>query len=223
MFSYDQEVPSEDSFEGLTSGDENDEETFRYVNDDEYQDIRFDPKIPVSDHESDDEPSTRGCNDQYDTDDENISAAAEQNDCVPRTELEEAYWCKCSNCVTMESEIECYCCQESSLIFESVLKETNKCVTELNVFRKMIEETEVLEVQSFGQKGVCRDMEGKIKPESLRHIAYGTFLQICSLRFIGKGRRYVLPSCVVKRIRELYPSPDGHYVDFKEGAINSRV
>ena len=47
----------------------------------------------MSDHESDDEPSTRGCNDQYDTDDENISAAAEQNDCVPRTELEEPYWC----------------------------------------------------------------------------------------------------------------------------------
>ena len=85
----------------------------------------------------------------------------------------------------MESEIECYCCQESSLIFDSVLKEMDKCVTELNVFRKMIEETEVLEVQSFGQKGVCRDMEGKIKPESLRHIAYGTFLQICSLYWKG--------------------------------------
>ena len=100
----------------------------------DYQDMRFDPKIPESDHESDDEPSTVGYND-YDTNDENISVAAEQEDFVPRTELEEANWCKCSNCVTMESEIECYCCRESSFISESVLKETDKCVTEMSVLR----------------------------------------------------------------------------------------
>ena len=73
----------------------------------------------------------------------------------------------------MECEIECYCCLESSLISDSLLKDTDKCVTEMSVFRKTIEEAEVLELQSFGQNGVIQDMEGKIKAESLRHIAYG--------------------------------------------------
>ena len=80
----------------------------------------------------------------------------------------------------MESEIECYCCRESSLISDSALKDADKCVTEMSVFRETIEEAEVLELQPFSQKGVSRDMEGKIKAENLRHIAYGTFLQICS-------------------------------------------
>ena len=71
-------------------------------------------------------------------------------------------------------------------------------MTQICLFSKTIEEAEVLELQSYSQKGASRDKEGKVKAESLRHIAYGTFLQICSFRFIRKGQRYVLPSYVVK-------------------------
>ena len=53
-------------------------------------------------------------------------------------------------------------------------------MTEISVFRKMIEETWLKENFHF-----FRDMEVRIKPESLRHIAYGTFLHIFSLRFVG--------------------------------------
>ena len=42
------------------------------------------------------------------------SAAAERNDCVRRTVLEEAYWCKCSNCVTMESELNATVAEKAS-------------------------------------------------------------------------------------------------------------
>ena len=34
---------------------------------------------------------------------------------------------------------------------------------------------------------------------------------------LGKGVRRVIPSCVVKRIREEFPSVDGNYTGFKDG------
>ena len=41
-----------------------------------------------------------------------------------RIELDVSTWCKCGHCVTMQSEIECYCCKESSLICDTVLSDT---------------------------------------------------------------------------------------------------
>jgi hypothetical protein len=96
-----------------------------------------------------------------------------------------------------------------------MISETGKiCVTEVGIFKKTIEDKDILELHSNVQKNVNRDKEGKITAEGFRHSAYGTFLHICSLRFCGKGRRYVLPSCTVKRIRDLYPSLDGKYTNF---------
>ena len=86
-----------------------------------------------------------------------------------------------------------------------VLGDTEQiCATDVSVFKRTIEDIEILELHSNGQRGVIRDGEGKIKPEGFRYVAYYTFLQICSLRFSGKGRRHVLPSCVVRKIRELF-------------------
>ena len=181
-----------------------------------YQDISFDPKIVVSDHESDEDPSTVGYND-YDTDEEANHAAVEieaEESVTSRIELDVSTWCKCGHCVTMQSEIECYCCKESSLICDTVLSDTEKiCVTNVSVFKKTIEDREILELHSNGQRGISRDGEGKIKAEGFRHVDYSTFLQICSLRF----------SCLVRKIRELYPAPDGNCTDFEPDMVNSRI
>ncbi len=115
-------------------------------------------------------------------------------------------------------------CQESSIISDVLMVGKDEaCVTLLDIFRKTIEVREVLELQGSGVRALSRDSEGIIKPAGLRFIAYKTFLQLCSLRFCGKGRRYVVPSCVVTRVRTLYPSPDGKYTDFLPGDVNSRV
>ena len=124
----------------------------------------------------------------------------------------------------MESELECYCCQESTIISDFLLSRKDAtCVTELPIFKKTVEEKDVLELQGSGIRTVSRDSEGTIKPEGYRFIAYTTFLQMCTLRFCGKGRRYVVPSCVVSRIRAMFPSPNGKYTDFVPGHIDSRI
>ena len=51
---------------------------------------------------------------------------------------------------------------------------------------------------------------------SYRYASYRQFTWWVHNR-IGKGVRRVIPSCVVKLIREVFPSPDGQYVGFQSG------
>ena len=186
-----------------------------------YQDMSFDPRLQVSDHESDDELSMVGyCSSTA----MSVEGTSELCHRPSRLEQQVNNWCICENCRNMATEMESYCCRESTTISDALLSENgNQCVIELDIFKKTIEEPDVLELQAIGNRDVKRDNEGKIKAEGFRFIAYSTFLKMCSLRFIGKGRRYVIPSCVVVRIRDLYPSPDGQYTDFQCGVINSRI
>ena len=179
--------------------------------------------MAVSDHESDEELSIVGFN-EYDTDDDEMGAVNKEAKPLRRLKQDPREWCTCENCSVMESEMESYCCRESTLIADTVIGQSEKtCVTLVNIFRKTIEDEDILKLQATSLQDVKRNVDGTIRPEGLRYTAYTTFLQMCSLRFCGKGRRCVLPSCVVKRIRNLYPSPAGKYKDFLPGAINSRI
>ncbi len=74
-----------------------------------YQNISWDPKIQVSDHSSDDEPSNVGYND-FDSDVEASELESQSGNHVSRLDKSVSSWCVCGNCRTMESELECYCC-----------------------------------------------------------------------------------------------------------------
>ena len=67
------------------------------------------------------------------------------------------------------------------------------------------------------------DKDGRVKPAGLRHAAYKNFLNMCALRNVGKSRRFALPACVILRVRQLYPSHDGKYTDFKLADNNTRI
>lgn len=49
-----------------------------------------------------------------------------------------------------------------------------------------------------------------------RHFAYRNYVDYMHGR-LGRGNRRVIPACVVTFIRECWPSPDGHYIGFKDG------
>ena len=124
----------------------------------------------------------------------------------------------------LPSEIENYCCRESTCLLDSILEAKGiPCVTEYQLFKTAIGNQEVLELCAFGmdQRKLPVYKNGKIKPEGLRFTAYKNFLNMCGIRWIGKHRRYALPACVIGEIRRLYPS--GQYTAFKESQFSSRL
>jgi len=106
------------------------------------QDTSQDPKIVVSDHESDNEPSREG----YDSDD---SPDEDLEDTNTRHGRPVSEWCTCNHCEQMSTDLESYCCRESDLLLNTVILE-HSCVTELDLFKSVIEDKEVLEFTVFG-------------------------------------------------------------------------
>ena len=135
-------------------------------------------------------------------------------------------WCSCGLCIRLPSEIDNYCCRESTCLMDLILEAKSiPCVTEYKLFKTAIGNQEVLELCAFGmdQRKFPVYKNGKIKAEGLRYTAYKNFLNMCGIRWIGKHRRYALPACVIGEIRRLYPSASGQYTAFKESKFFSRL
>ena len=164
-------------------------------------------------------PILGSCDTDTDEEGSDIPEGSRLSDIVP---IES--WCSCGLCIRLPSEIENYCCRESTCLLDSILQAKGiPCVTEYQLFKTAIGNQEVLELCAFGmdQRKLPVYKNGKIKPEGLRFTAYKNFLNMCGIRWIGKHRRYALPACVIGEIRRLYPS--GQYTAFKESQFSSRL
>ena len=194
--------------------------------------LSFDPRIDVSDHSSDCDkeglpiPSTSGYR-EWDTDDSvDDDEEKENEEHLMRLDQPISNWCDCNKCVVMSTDLECYCRRKSGLIADAIIGDKKvHCVTEVDIFKSTIEDKEVLELSAYRdtRKQLPTEKDGSIKPEALRYATYHTFLNICTIRNPGKSRRFVLPACVVNKVRELYPSPDGIYTDYKPAKFNDRI
>ena len=51
-----------------------------------------------------------------------------------------------------------------------------------------------------------------------RHASYRQVI-FWRYRRLGAGNRRVIPSCIVNRIRQAYPSPDGNYTGFRPATM----
>ena len=61
-----------------------------------------------------------------------------------------------------------------------------------------------------------KDPDGNVVPNSkMRKALYKTFTYL-KFGHLGRGNRIPIPSCVVSKIREMYPDPDGNYMGFHE-------
>ncbi|XP_062599370.1 P2X purinoceptor 7-like [Saccostrea cucullata] len=121
--------------------------------------------------------------------------------------------CECGFCEVMRTSIECICCAEVSLI-QRICQDCNlECITQHQTFIDNCLNERVLEVnlhEYIQMEGPLDDNEPT--NEVLRHIAYRRFVFWVWHR-LGRGNRKVLPSCVVNKIRDRFPSE--YYTGFQ--------
>ncbi len=112
-------------------------------------------------------------------------------------------WCICSRCFEMDNpEVENVCCGRVT------------CITLYEHFFNICIDQQVLTV-AIHQRADIRADPISYSPESFRKAAYRQYV-LWIYKKLGRGRRKVLPSCVVRCIRRWYPSPAGIYMRYRD-------
>lgn len=132
-------------------------------------------------------------------------------------------WCKCKECMEMENDEESVCCYEFENIRNPSISGDFGCVTINPSFGKLILDREVLNVTRYllGSKTKTKWKNKLLHAEkplnkTWRYVAYKQFVSwINAWMPIGFRKRVVIPSCVIKKIRQCFPEVNGKYVGFK--------
>ncbi|XP_077564703.1 P2X purinoceptor 7-like [Haemaphysalis longicornis] len=149
--------------------------------------------------------------------------------------LRNLLWCACNHCIPMGEAIECLCCREIPEIRRRLRR--HQCVTLMRKFKAVCLDRAVLEValkqrrRRLPPAGDRDSRNRQAKPwhqksggfnfKSEYHLCIAAFMQFALLTWgrLGKGKRRVLPSCVVTAVRSKYPSVTGQYSGFKHASI----
>ena len=117
-------------------------------------------------------------------------------------------WCFCGRCREMPLPEEQVCCRRR--------RYPGPCVTETaaNAFRFYIVHRGVLRLFILARNDWFAMDDDPTAKDTLRHTAYRLFV-LWKHGHLGAGRRVVIPSCVVWKIRGCFQSPDGIYTGFK--------
>ena len=110
-------------------------------------------------------------------------------------------WCKCGICQVMPQEIENKCCGQ------------RRCVTNHTRFQKLCLDPDVLQLAIRNRGDIRNDREDN-STQPFRKASYRQYV-LDRYGYLGKGNRKVCPLCVVKVIREHYPSQTGVYMGFR--------
>lgn len=127
-------------------------------------------------------------------------------------------WCSYLECKIEEREIDSLCCKEVAALWEKFEGVNISCITEVDEFRTLCLNKFVLENVLVGLHNSRGDfLENNISNRSFRFASYKQFT-LWIYKYLGKGNRRVIPSCVLWRIRSKFPEPNGIYVLYREGA-----
>lgn len=135
------------------------------------------------------------------------------------------WWCKCGGiCPAMSTEMESFCCVEWEIILPSMTGHTTAghCVTQTEDIAALINPV-VLDFVSrcdkvnWKKRPIPSGTNVHLSTKQRRLVAYRVVLEwALKGESLGRGHRTPLPSCVVKTIRQTYPSESGIYVGFQE-------
>ncbi|KAK0143571.1 hypothetical protein N1851_018310 [Merluccius polli] len=150
---------------------------------------------------------------------------------VARDRVTDKWWCTCSKCQLMPTEVESYCCHEWDLIMpqmqnlsidEEASAPVSVCITNHEDFPAILN-AGVLQIffnipkPNWRRNPRPAGPDGLLSSEQYRLVAYRIVIEwALKGEKLGPGNRRVLPSCVVDLIRGTYPSPNGQYAGFKE-------
>ena len=114
-------------------------------------------------------------------------------------------------------EIDCLCCQEVDTLNSKFDCENTSCVIKSIELQTLCINKLVLENVLTGLHELWGDyMEKTWSNWSLRYAAYKQFIWWV-FKSLSKGKRRVIPSCTLWRIRKLYPEPNKEYNLYSEG------
>ncbi|XP_026819531.1 P2X purinoceptor 7-like [Rhopalosiphum maidis] len=138
-----------------------------------------------------------------------------------RSKLAVTDWCSCGKCEKQINDRECVCCFELANIFKMCTN--NECITKNALFSKVVLDEDILKITRQYKISKTKNKTKKRRLQSAtmenkawRFICYKQFtLWVNSWMTIGRGNRVVIPSCVVKNIRERYPEENGLYIGFQ--------
>ena len=120
-------------------------------------------------------------------------------------------WCVCSNCQEMPTDLERKCCGQHP----------DSCISMLPHMDLFILPEGVLRLARRIWNDIRAEADAPEAGESNRPFRYAAYRQYVVWQYgaLGHGRRVVIPSCCVWRIRQCFPDPLGQY----KGFVPSRV
>ncbi|KAK7148186.1 hypothetical protein R3I93_012490 [Phoxinus phoxinus] len=129
----------------------------------------------------------------------------------------------------MPTEVESICCNEWNIAMPKLQDDDDidsipsyTCLTEDPEFSPLLSRSVLHVVFSLPRINWRRRPKpegpnGTLSIEQCRLVAYRVVLEwMLKGEHLGRRKRKVLPSCVVKAVRDKYPSPSGRYVGFTE-------
>lgn len=120
-------------------------------------------------------------------------------------------WCVCTNCQEMPTDLERKCCGEPADSCISMMPHMDQFI--------LMEGVLTFARRLWNDIRAERDVAGPGESnKQFRHAAYRQYV-LWQHGVLGQGRRVVIPSCCVWRIRQRYPDPLGQY----KGFVPSRV
>ena len=123
----------------------------------------------------------------------------------------EARQCECDNCVDMKVEDETLCCIHSLSEEHTTFFNGAKCIAETRGFSFVCLEKDVLETSLGAWERLVGDRRNVCN--RYRFIAYKQYIWWIYGR-LGKDVRKRIPTCVLYKIRTIYPDPNNIYVPF---------
>lgn len=135
-------------------------------------------------------------------------------------------WCKCNNCQVMQTRKEHICCRNHPAqrkLSDNVTTYNSaspfNCLIEhpgfvLNCLTPEVVDESFKTYKHFYGRNIC----GSSLAARRRHTAYRNLSRFI-YDVVGRGNRYILPSCCVSKIREVFPDSRGEYTGFRTSSI----